>query len=94
MENSATEKQFIEEFKKFHELAQQTKPSFNLTWNDRYPCLGDKTATTYFDRHYIYHTPWAARAVAESKPKLHIDIVLSSISASADTEMRLITMEV
>lgn len=41
---------------------------------DALPCLFDRTATTGFDRHYIYHPAWAARAIAITKPTLHYDI--------------------
>jgi SAM-dependent methyltransferase len=47
---------------------------FPLLWQDRYPCLKDKTSTTDFDHHYIYHTAWAARILAHNKPAMHIDI--------------------
>lgn len=47
---------------------------FTILWKDRQPCLNDKTLVTSFDRHYIYHTAWAARILAKTKPKLHIDI--------------------
>ncbi len=42
-------------------------------WRDRYPCLGEKTSTTGFDRHYIYHTAWAARLLAQKRPVRHVD---------------------
>lgn len=45
-----------------------------MRWNDRYPCLNDKTPSTSFDRHYVYHTAWAARILAETKPVSHVDI--------------------
>jgi len=47
---------------------------FRIIWEYKYPCLNDKTATTAFDGHYIYHTAWAARVLAHSKPNKHIDI--------------------
>lgn len=47
---------------------------FEVRWVDRYPCLDDKTATTSFDRHYVYHTAWAARVLAKTKPAQHVDI--------------------
>lgn len=45
-----------------------------MSWQDRYPCLDDKTGTTGFDRHYIYHPAWAARILAQTKPECHVDI--------------------
>lgn len=52
---------------------------FTIAAKDLYPCLDDRTKTTGFDRHYIYHPAWAARIVAEIKPEFHVDI--SSILA-------------
>jgi SAM-dependent methyltransferase len=43
-------------------------------WHDRFPCLGQKTSSTEFDRHYVYHTSWAARILEQSRPRRHIDI--------------------
>lgn len=42
--------------------------------NDRYPCLNDKNTTTSFDKHYTYHTAWAARKLKELNPFEHVDI--------------------
>lgn len=64
---------FKNDFEKYSHLAVNR----NLIvprWEDRFPCLTDNTATTEFARHYIYHTGWAARVLAETKPKLHVDI--------------------
>lgn len=47
---------------------------FKIKYKDVYPCLFDKTKQTGFDRHYIYHTAWAARKLVETKPVKHIDI--------------------
>jgi hypothetical protein len=45
-----------------------------IRWKDRYPCLNDRTSTTSFDRHYVFHTAWAARVLARTFPKEHMDI--------------------
>jgi len=45
-----------------------------MTWKNRHACLKEKTAVSGFDRHYIYHTAWAARIVAALKPDFHVDI--------------------
>lgn len=34
----------------------------------------EASATTEFDAHYIYHTAWAARILAKTKPDVHVDI--------------------
>jgi SAM-dependent methyltransferase len=47
---------------------------FSMKWEDRYPCLNDATSTTGFDTHYLFHTAWAARVLAQTKPEFHIDI--------------------
>lgn len=53
------------------------KPRFTLTPGDWYPQVFDKTQTTGFDRHYVYHTAWAARKVREINPAVHVDIASS-----------------
>jgi SAM-dependent methyltransferase len=52
-------------------------PRFTYSWRTFYPQIFDKTKLTGFDRHYVYHTAWAARKVAEHMPKVHIDIASS-----------------
>ncbi|MFA5247663.1 MAG: DUF268 domain-containing protein [Patescibacteria group bacterium] len=47
---------------------------FSLNWSNRFPCLGEATADTNFDTHYIYHPAWAARVIAQTKPEFHVDI--------------------
>jgi hypothetical protein len=39
-----------------------------------YPCLNDKVSFTPIDQHYTYHPAWAARIIAQIKPKEHIDV--------------------
>lgn len=64
---------FNTEFKKFKNKSKHSG-RFSIDWNDRYPCLNDRTEKTSFDRHYIYHTAWAARILNKIKPKKHIDL--------------------
>lgn len=47
---------------------------FAVPFGEFYPQIRDKTMKTGFDRHYVYHTAWAARKVAEIKPEFHTDI--------------------
>jgi hypothetical protein len=47
---------------------------FVCRWEDRRPCLDDNTGATGFDAHYLYHTAWASRILAETRPKRHVDI--------------------
>ncbi|MCK4517418.1 DUF268 domain-containing protein [Candidatus Babeliales bacterium] len=65
---------YVTDFKKFKALAARKKERFLTSWKDRFPCLHDKTDQTYFDRHYIYHTAWAARVLAKTQPQNHVDI--------------------
>jgi hypothetical protein len=69
-----TDKQFQEEFNRFSELSHLKEQRFLFRWNDRYPCLRDRTPVTGFDLHYIYHPAWAARILAKTKPEHHVDI--------------------
>lgn len=38
------------------------------------PVTGEATAETGFDTHYVYHTGWAARVLARTRPERHVDI--------------------
>lgn len=81
---------FIFEFRWFKKISN-SRTDFSIEWKDRYPCLSDKTTNTGFDRHYVFHTAWAARIVAETMPEKHIDIssslyFCSIVSAFVNTE--------
>lgn len=66
---------FYKNFEKFKKLTIESgRQDFNIMWNDRFPCVDENTANTYFDGHYLYHPAWAARILAQIKPDLHIDI--------------------
>lgn len=65
---------FRNDYEEFSSLSKDKDKRFDLKWKDRYPILGDNTATTSFDAHYIYHPAWAARLIAQNHPKKHIDI--------------------
>lgn len=62
---------FIRDFVTFK---LSNKGRFSVFWRDRYPIFNEKTTTTKFDRHYVYHPAWAARILAKNKPKIHVDI--------------------
>ena len=47
---------------------------FPLRSEDLFPCLSDNTGVTHIDRHYVYHTAWAARVLARTRPTEHIDV--------------------
>lgn len=76
-QSEQTEKEHLarEEFDDFRRLSNQVGDErFCIDWKDRYLCLDEKSKETAFDRHYIYHPAWAARALAKISPKRHIDI--------------------
>lgn len=60
------------DFLRFRE--KDKTPRFSVSVLDFYPCIKDKTIKTGFDRHYVYHTSWAARKVKEINPLFHTDI--------------------
>jgi SAM-dependent methyltransferase len=64
----------MKEYKQFSKLTQKREYRLKIQWKDRYPCLNDRTETTPFDAHYIYHPAWAARILARQSPKYHVDI--------------------
>jgi SAM-dependent methyltransferase len=63
--------QVIGQFVRFKALGANR---FQLNFRNLKLCLLDKTSTTGFDRHYVFHTAWASRVLAESRPALHVDI--------------------
>lgn len=67
--------EFLVELIKFYMLIKKFDDSrFYPSFKTIYPCLKDKTLSTSFDRHYVFHTAWAARVLAKTGPKRHIDI--------------------
>jgi SAM-dependent methyltransferase len=65
-------KKFSKSFDKNRQALEDGR--FTMPWDLRYPCPDDATVTTGFDSHYLFHTAWAARVLANTKPSLHIDI--------------------
>jgi SAM-dependent methyltransferase len=74
--------EFRREFESFRALSRRRPRGMNLKWEDRKPCLDDRTENCDFDRHYVYHTGWAARVLATTRPAKHIDISSSLYFAS------------
>ena len=64
---------FRRDFERYQRLAGAA-PRFPVRWKDRYPFLNDRTTSTSFDRHYVYHPAWAARVLARTRPAVHVDI--------------------
>lgn len=65
---------FILDYIKFQRQQGRGEGRFTLNWKDRFPCIYDRTSNTNFDHHYIYHTAWAARVLAQIRPDHHLDI--------------------
>lgn len=65
------ERSFREQFEKFRSLDVTRK--MPVEWQERSPCFEDATATTGFDRHYVFHPAWATRVLAKTRPVLHHD---------------------
>ncbi len=65
---------FLSQYKRFSDLNRRLRPELSNHWNDRWPRLDDKTEHLPFDAHYVYHTAWAARVLAEVRPDRHVDI--------------------
>ena len=67
---------FVKDYVAFRALARRDRrhDGVRMRWSDRMPCLSDRKTTAPFDRHYTYHTAWAARLVAQLRPAEHIDI--------------------
>jgi hypothetical protein len=70
-------RQMINVVQQFKSLSQIEPPRFQINWKDRWIHLRDATSTTAFDKHYIYHTAWAARVLAEINPRQHVDVASS-----------------
>ncbi|MGH0033108.1 MAG: DUF268 domain-containing protein [Myxococcota bacterium] len=65
-------RRFAEQFAAFARMPGADR--FPLDWGDRYPCLGEDTGATAFDRHYVYHPAWAARILRKTDPEVHVDV--------------------
>jgi predicted SAM-dependent methyltransferase len=65
---------FRQELNDFIKLSRISSRNFKLDLKNLYLCLDDKSCETSFDRHYVYHTAWAARIINELKPTVHHDI--------------------
>lgn len=65
---------FKSQFAQFKALAAGDPRHMRQLWKERMPCIGDDTADTGFDRHYVYHPAWALRVVKEIAPLEHVDI--------------------
>ena len=65
---------FEQQFEELERQVQSTTKRFDLHTKDIRSYLNDSTVNTGFDRHYIYHTAWAARILQQTVPTRHVDI--------------------
>lgn len=54
-------------------MGTQAGPFPPLSWDERHAVVGENTDTTEFDRHYVYHTAWAARVLSRTGSAVHHD---------------------
>lgn len=63
------------DYRKFEQQQQAIETRFDpISSENRYAILGEDTATTSFDRHYVYHTAWAARILNETANACQADV--------------------
>jgi FkbM family methyltransferase len=65
---------FADDLARFRELSRHQDRGLPLNAGELQPCLDDRTPSCGFDRHYVYHTAWAARILARTRPARHVDI--------------------
>lgn len=65
---------YLRDYYHFSGLYAKTDRRLPFRYKDRNPRIAEKNQVAGFDRHYLYHTAWAARIVARRKPARHVDI--------------------
>lgn len=65
---------YLSAYRDFKQCLQKTSNRFEMKFSDQWPCLDDRITTTTFDRHYVFHTAWAARVLKKINPERHVDI--------------------
>jgi hypothetical protein len=64
---------FFEFLSQLFHFRKKNDRRFSVSVKNVYPCLSDKLQQTPFDHHYTYHPAWAARILAKTNPKIHVD---------------------
>lgn len=73
--NQRKARKYFRQLNTFRKLLIQSDPTrFSASIPELRQCLDDDQPNTGFDRHYVYHTAWAARILADARPLAHIDI--------------------
>jgi len=65
---------FLHHWIVFNRLSKGGKKRFKLSLRNWFPVFFEDSGESSFDRHYVYHTAWAARKLSASKPSIHYDI--------------------
>ncbi|MRR34853.1 DUF268 domain-containing protein [bacterium] len=65
---------YLAAYHRFRKMIRHSGSRLGMSWEDRYPCLEDNASETPFDRHYVYHTAWAARILEKTRPPEHVDL--------------------
>lgn len=65
---------FLQQYRSFRKDNAAMRPELSTEWRDCWPQLNDQTSQLPFDAHYVYHTAWAARIIANNRPSKHVDI--------------------
>ncbi len=64
---------FHEDAGQYTHLLEKTEKRFVINPSD-IMCIDERTPSLDFDPHYMLHTSWAARVLAETRPVKHVDI--------------------
>jgi SAM-dependent methyltransferase len=67
-------RKFKADFDSFRNLSGTTVTRLPLRHEDIFACCDDVLEENPFDAHYLYHTAWAARILAKTRPDYHVDI--------------------
>ncbi len=66
---------FVRQWRQFRAAARAAGDArFALSTINLYPIVQENTATTSFERHYVFHPAWATRKVAQLRPARHVDV--------------------
>ena len=68
--------EYASDYVKFKKMSKDVglDKDFKVNISEIFPILSEKTATHGFDRHYIFHTAWAARVAKKLNPNFLVDI--------------------
>ncbi|MHC1716409.1 MAG: DUF268 domain-containing protein [Candidatus Dojkabacteria bacterium] len=65
---------YLQVLREYFEFKKMDNGRFPIVLTRKSLKTEDKTSSTAFDRHYIYHPAWAMRVLKRINPKEHVDI--------------------